>query len=512
MQRLLFAGDYPDPSIVRVENRYYITHSSFLYHPGLLIFETTDPADPSAWRPLAFAVDQPGWDIWAPELIHHQKRFFLYYFAKATTGDRRGTNWVVTAESASGPWSEPREIPCTSIDPGHVVDEAGRRFLHFSGGRAAPLSPDGLSLAEEPRVVYKGWQYPKSYRVEGSFLEGPKLLYREPWYYLLSAQGGTAGPATSHMAIAARGKSPLGPWENAPANPFIHTDSRREQWWSTGHATLFDTLNGEWHAVYHGYRAGYHTLGRQTLIAPVRWQDQWPVAERHAARPPAGATAAAGPAEHESAAGPTDAGAADPTTREAGAAGEPRVVAPMRLSDDFESDTLAFQWRRFDTMDRSRIEVGGGELRLSCAGTREAPSLPLVCTPAHPAYAVEVEVDRSRLGSGSCAGILLYYDERCFAGVLLNADGSVVVAREGQITGRKLSTGLPERCTLIVINDHQEVELHVRVGGTPRKLDAGLDISGYNHNVFGRFLSLRVGLMAVGEGRAGFRRFRYTPI
>ncbi|MFW5777309.1 MAG: family 43 glycosylhydrolase, partial [Spirochaetota bacterium] len=115
---LLFAGDYPDPSIVRVDDTYYITHSSFVYHPGLLIWESKDL---QSWRPVGFAVDQPGWDIWAPELVHHGDRFYVYYYARSTTGDGRGTNWVVHAPSASGPWSAPVQIPIERIDPGHVV-------------------------------------------------------------------------------------------------------------------------------------------------------------------------------------------------------------------------------------------------------------------------------------------------------------------------------------------------------------------------------------------------------
>jgi beta-xylosidase len=201
--RLLFAGDYPDPSIVRVGETHYITHSSFLYHLGLLIWESKDL---STWRPVGPAVDQPGWDIWAPELAYYDGRFYLYYYARATTGDKRGTNWVVHAPSAHGPWSTPLEIPVQRIDPGHVVGPDGKRYLHFSGGTAAPLAADGLSLTGKLEQVYEGWSYPEDWRVEGFFVEGPKLLLLDGWYYLISAQGGTAGPATSHMAVVARSR------------------------------------------------------------------------------------------------------------------------------------------------------------------------------------------------------------------------------------------------------------------------------------------------------------------
>ncbi len=107
-------------------------------------------------------------------------------------------------------------------------------------------------------------------------LESPKLNYHNGYYYLTSAQGGTAGPATSHMAVAARSKSVTGPWENSPYNPVVHTYSAHDNWWSKGHGTLIDDVNGNWWIVYHAYAKGYHTLGRSTLIEPIEWTaDGW---------------------------------------------------------------------------------------------------------------------------------------------------------------------------------------------------------------------------------------------
>lgn len=117
------------------------------------------------------------------------------------------------------------------------------------------------------------------------FLEGPKLLHKDGYYYMVSAEGGTAGPATSHMVVVARSKSVFGPWENSPYNPLVHTYSASDPWWSKGHGTLIDDAEGNWWVVYHAYAQGYHTLGRQTLIDPVEWTaDGW-VKLRHDARP-----------------------------------------------------------------------------------------------------------------------------------------------------------------------------------------------------------------------------------
>lgn len=89
--------------------------------------------------------------------------------------------------------------------------------------------------------------------------------------------------------MVARSKSPLGPWENSPYNPLIHTYSADEEWWSVGHGTLVSTPDDRWYIVYHGYRNGFRTLGRQTLMEPVEWtSDGW---ARPAGRAPRGCAA-----------------------------------------------------------------------------------------------------------------------------------------------------------------------------------------------------------------------------
>ena len=168
------------------------------------------------------------------------------------------------------------DLKVNGIDPGHVADADGKRYLYLSEGKVVQLSDDGLSTVGEVKKVYDGWPYPRNWRTEGMYLESPKLNYHNGYYYLTSAEGGTAGPGTSHMVVTARSKSVLGPWENSPFNPLVHTYSERESWWSRGHGTLIDDVNGNWWVVYHAYAKGYHTLGRQTLIEPIQWTpDGW---------------------------------------------------------------------------------------------------------------------------------------------------------------------------------------------------------------------------------------------
>ena len=265
----IFPGDYPDPTILRDGKDFYITHSSFTYFPALLIWHSTDLVH---WEPVARAVEDGDYSIFAPDLCKVDGKYYIYYPTS------RGENYVVTADCIEGPWSRPVKLDVGGIDPGHVVAEDGSRYLYTNNGFVTPLTPDGLAAAGKPQKVYDGWEFPAAWETEGMWLESPKLLQHGGWYYLVSAEGGTAGPPTSHMVVVARSKSALGPWENSPHNPLVHTYSADEVWWSKGHGTLIDDADGNWYIVYHGYRNGFHTLGRSTLIESVDWTaDGWPV-------------------------------------------------------------------------------------------------------------------------------------------------------------------------------------------------------------------------------------------
>ena len=269
LKTCIFPGDYPDPSIVRDGNDFYMTHSSFTYFPALLVWHSTDLVH---WEPISRAVEDGDYSIFAPDICKVDGKFYIYYPTS------RGENYVVTADDPRGPWSAPVKLDVGGIDPGHVVAEDGQRYLYTNNGFVTPLTPDGLAAAGRAKKVYNGWAYPAEWETEGMWLESPKLFKRRDWYYLVSAEGGTAGPVTSHMVVVARSKSALGPWEDSPHNPMVHTYSADEAWWSKGHGTLVDDAAGNWYVVYHAYRNSFHTLGRSTIIESVEWtSDGWPV-------------------------------------------------------------------------------------------------------------------------------------------------------------------------------------------------------------------------------------------
>jgi xylan 1,4-beta-xylosidase len=448
-----------------------MTHSSFNYYPGLLIWHSTDLI---SWERVCHALNKYVGSVWAPDLVKYKDTWYVYFPAG-------GTNWVVTASSPEGPWSDPVDLKLKGfIDPGHVVGPDGSRYLYLSKGYIIQLSEDGLSTVGEPIYIYGGWEFPKSWSTECFCLESPKSTVRDGYYYLTVAEGGTAGPATSHMVVSARSKSPLGPFENSPHNPIVHTESRSETWWSQGHGTLVDDIDGNWWIMYHGYQSSFHTLGRQTLMLPVKWTpDKWFLV-------------------------PEGVKSFDDIPKPSGSGS----VQTTGMSDDFSGNSLGLQWQFYKRYSPERVVMDNGKLNFRAMGSSFDDSSPLLVNSADQKYEVEVEYT---IDEGVTAGLCLYYNE--LANVRITVDTSrftVFIQKNAKI--REKNT-LGNHGFLRILNDFNEVSFYFSTDGKEwTRLERSLDATGYNHNVFGEFLSLRAGLFAFGEGKVVFDNFIYRKL
>jgi xylan 1,4-beta-xylosidase len=169
----ILAGDHPDPSILKDGDDYYMTFSSFDAYPGLVLWRSRDLVN---WQPLRPTLRQNVGSVWAPDLVKHGGRYYIYFPAR--TASYR-SNYVIWADRIDGPWSDPM---IGQIDPGHAVGPDGARYLFMSAGYLQKLAPDGLSTVGEMKKVYDGWQYPSDWVVEGFAQEGPKILRRGDYY------------------------------------------------------------------------------------------------------------------------------------------------------------------------------------------------------------------------------------------------------------------------------------------------------------------------------------------
>ncbi|ESQ78310.1 family 43 glycosylhydrolase [Asticcacaulis sp. YBE204] len=477
----IMAGDHPDPSILKDGKDYYMTFSTFDAYPGLVIWHSQDLVN---WQPITAALTKNVGSVWAPELTKHKGRFYLYIPTKKTSApDSKTTSWVIWADDIKGPWSEPIDLNLPRhIDPGHAVGEDGSRWLFLSGGDRVRLSDDGLSTVGATEHVYDPWRYPDTWDVEGFSPEGPKVTKHGDYYYLILAVGGTAGPPTGHMVIAARSKSINGPWEQHPRNPLVRTTSLDEKWWSRGHATLVEGPAGDWWSVYHGYENGFWTLGRQTLLAPVTWsKDGW-----------------------------FDFGGGDlskPLPKPKGGKAVPHGLA---LSDDFKTDKYGTQWNFFNpsATEAQRIVRKDGVMHLKATGEAPSTSSPLIFVTGDQAYEIECEIEIDPKTRG---GLILFYDSKLYCG--LGFDEKNFVTHQYGIERGRPANPHGRKMKMRLRNDRHIVSFHTSSDGvTWKRFDRGMEVSGYHHNVRGGFLMLKPGLYAAGEGEVRFKNFIYRAL
>ena len=232
--------------------------------------------------------------------------------------------------------------------------------------------------------------------------------------------------------------------------------------------------------IYTGYENGYWTLGRQTLLEPVRWRaDGWP--------------AAVG--------GDLSGAIALPRRLPAQAHGQP-------LSDDFRSDRMGTLWSFYDPGpdEANRLHRGDGVLHMAGKGTGPADCSPLTLVAGDQRYRIEVDIE---IAGGAEAGLLLFYSRRLYAGLGLGPDG-LVIHRYGLPRRRRDLAGT-SRLRLALTNDRNILTIHTSNdrGASWRKFDVQMEVSGYHHNVAYDFLSLRPGIYAAGPGEVRFANFTY---
>ena len=477
----IVAGDHPDPSILKDGDVYYMTFSSFDSYPGLVIWRSTDLVN---WAPVGPALHTNIGTVWAVDICKHDGRYYIYIPA-APAGKPWGI-YAIWADKIEGPWSEPVDLQIPGcIDPGHIVGEDGKRYLFVNGIRKVRLTDDGLATDGEVEPAYDPWRFPDEWVTENFAPEGPKLLRRGEWFYIVTAVGGTAGPVTGHMVITARSRSVHGPWEHCPHNPIVRTTSVNEPWWSRGHATLVEGPSGDWWMVYHGYENAMYTLGRQTLLEPIRWtQDGW----------------------FEAIGGDLSLPLPIP-------AGGTRSASAPALSDDFASDRMGTQWSFHapKAEDGKRATYRGSSLEIAARGSSPADSSPLTCTVPDRSYEAEISLDL--LDPTAEAGLILFYNDKAFAGLGFTAEALKLFeySQELEWAAIPLST---RTLRLRLTNVENVITWHYSTddGANWQRHGTRMEVSGMHHNVFGGFLALRIGIYAAGEGSVRLRNFTYKGL
>ena len=299
----ILRGFNPDPSIVRVGDDYYIATSTFEWYPGVQIHHSRDlihwrlltrPLNRASQLNMLGVPDSCG--IWAPCLSYSDGLFYLIYtdvkrYGRTTQAGASGAslrdmhNYLVTSEAIDGEWSEPIFLNSSGFDPSLFHDDDGRKYLlnmlwdfrpghnRFAGIQLQEYSATERRLIGPRELIFQGTPL--------GLTEGPHLYKRDPYYYLLTAEGGTGW---GHAVTLARSRSLKGPYELHPHKQILTSRDRPDiELQRAGHADLVETQDGETYMVHLCGRPlrnrGRCVLGRETAIQKMRWDEtNWLVA------------------------------------------------------------------------------------------------------------------------------------------------------------------------------------------------------------------------------------------
>lgn len=287
----IIPGFAPDPSALRVGDDYYIATSTFEWWPGIDIYHSRDlvnwtwvaaPIDRESMVPSHLQGNYNSGGLWAPHLSYADGLFWLVYTdVKSSTAFKDTLNYVITAPAITGPWSEPALVTASGFDPSLFHDDDGRHYFlnmlfdwrldrpGFAGTVIQEFDPVSRRLIGKRRHFYKGTSL--------GVCEGPQILKKDGWYYLLCAAGGTG---YMHAATVARARTLEGPFEESPYFPLLTArDDPDNPLQKSGHA-CFLQIGEDWYITHLCARPlterGNCPLGRETALQKIEWVDGWP--------------------------------------------------------------------------------------------------------------------------------------------------------------------------------------------------------------------------------------------
>lgn len=297
----IIAGFYPDPSIVRVEDDFYLVNSTFEYYPAIPIWHSRDLVH---WKQIGNVIDReeqgldlsnvnPSGGVMAATIRYNDGTFYVSSTRIPKECDDWGNNhFICESKNPKGPWSKCHFIKdAYGIDSSLFFDDDGKSYFianreskNYSNGKTEiwiqEINLKEYKLVGEKHALWSG--------IGGLFPEGPHIYKRNGYYYLLIAEGGTLH---NHTVTMARSKNIFGPYEGSVRNPLLTHKNllKTHPIQNVGHADLVELKNHEWYGVclasrprggyYNGFNVKYtfggyyRNLGRETFIFPVVWPD-----------------------------------------------------------------------------------------------------------------------------------------------------------------------------------------------------------------------------------------------
>ncbi len=290
----IIRGGYPDPSICKVGDTFYLVNSSFEYFPGLPIHKSKDLIN---WELIGYGLNresqvnsivnlvdvQSNGGIHAPTIRYKDGVYYIittnvYYDEEKKKAEM--VNFIITAKNPAGPWSDPIHIlDAPGIDPDLFFDDDGKVWYvgnqmpenpNFNGEGEIwiqQIDMNEFKLVGEKYLLWRG-------ACGGVWAEGPHMYKKDGRYYLLIAEGGTS---FNHAVMVALSDNIAGPYISNPRNPILTSRHLSYDNWvnSTGHGDIVELDDGRNYMVLLGIRNEIErgsNMGRETFLVPVTWE------------------------------------------------------------------------------------------------------------------------------------------------------------------------------------------------------------------------------------------------
>jgi beta-xylosidase len=272
-------GDFADPSVIRVNNKYFAVGTSSEWAPHFPVYQSVDLKN---WRQTGYVFDKtPEWasgSFWAPEYYKIKDTYYIYYTARRKK-DNTSYIGVATSRYPDRGFTDHGLIVSfgkEAIDA-FVFRDDGQLYITFKayGLDNRPieilgykLSADGRKLVGEPFSLLKDEQR--------MGMEGQSILKKNGYYYLFYSSGDCCGPKCGYNVRVARSKQITGPYEVYSGNPILSEDSK---WKCMGHGTFVKGPKDADFYLHHAYnRESSEFTGRQGLISELVWPQEngWP--------------------------------------------------------------------------------------------------------------------------------------------------------------------------------------------------------------------------------------------
>jgi beta-xylosidase len=313
-------ADYPDPSIVRVGNYFYLASSTFVNSPGLVICRSEDLVN---WEIVGHCMDTlTGSDTYnmtgaikyaggcfAPSIAYKDGTF--YVIVNMNDGQRTR---IYYAKDVAGPWKY-NELGGSYFDPGLFIDTDGTSYVVFGGAWQNKISMIQLNSnlsattgSEKVILSYKN-------------VEGSHLVKANGKYYLFNA-------VPAQKLVCSRASSVWGPYGETTT---LCTAGKG------GHqGGIVDLPDGSYWGYLHQDDGA---IGRPTRICPITWQNGWPMFGR------------------EGHIGVVESTYTKPI--------KGKDIKNPQASDEFNNKTLGLQWMWNHNPDNSKWSFTGSSLRLN---------------------------------------------------------------------------------------------------------------------------------------------------